>query len=132
VIVSVIAAVVMVGCALALTPAFGMIGLCVGLILGRATQSIAYPALASAALGGPKRPPVGPLVRPALATVLLFAAACAVSERVLATNWLGFAGLVAVSFTACFAVTLAAGLGPAARGRLIERGRAVWRGLRRG
>jgi O-antigen/teichoic acid export membrane protein len=132
VIVAVIAAVVIVGLSLLLTPRLGIIGICLGMLIGRATQSVAYPVIANRALGGPRYPALVPILRPALATTVLFLAAGFAGERVLARNWFVFAALVLMSFGACFAIALTAGLSPSVQRRTLGRARAIVRGLRRG
>ena len=132
VIVSVVAAVLIVGIALALTPSLGMVGVCLGLLVGRGTQSIAYPALLSASFGGPRRVAFRPIARPAVVSALLFAATGVLGERVRAPNWFAWAGLVAMSFTLLLAVALVAGLPAEPRRRVLARGVEMWRGLRRG
>jgi O-antigen/teichoic acid export membrane protein len=132
VIVSVVAAVLIVGIALALTPSLGMIGVCLGLFVGRAAQSIAYPALVSASLGGPRRLPLRPITRPAVVTALLFATAGVLGERVRAPNWFAWTGLVAMSFTLLLAVALVAGVPAEPRRRVLARAVEMWRGVRNG
>jgi O-antigen/teichoic acid export membrane protein len=128
VVVSVIAAALIIGVSLALTPALGMVGVCLGLLVGRAPQSLAYPALASASLGGPRRVPLRPIVRPALVAAVLLVAAGAVGERVRAPNWPAWAGLVALSFALLLGAALVAGLPRELRRRVLARGREAWRG----
>ncbi len=129
VIVSVVAAVAIVGLGLALTPSLGMVGICIGVLAGRAVQSVAYPALVSASLGGPRRVPLRPVGRPAFVTALLFAAAGALGERILAPGWLAWAGLVAVTCPLVLGTALVAGLPGETRRRVIARGRAMLRGI---
>src|SRR5581483_10498442 len=132
VIVAVVAAVFIVGLSVALTPSLGIMGICLGMLLGRTTQSIAYPVLASEALGGPRRPAIAPLLRPAVTTAALFLGGGMLGERIVTPNWFFFAGLVAASFALCLGVALGAGLPSATRARVIARGRHMTRVLRRG
>ncbi|HVH08861.1 MAG TPA: oligosaccharide flippase family protein [Gemmatimonadales bacterium] len=132
VVVSAVAAVLVLGIGLALAPALGMTGVCLGLLAGRAAQSVAYPALVSASLGGRRRLSLQPLVRPLAASVLILGAAGLAGERVLAPGWIAWGALVAASAVLLLPVTLLAGLGAADRRRVLARAREIWRGVRRG
>ncbi|HWC73099.1 MAG TPA: oligosaccharide flippase family protein, partial [Gemmatimonadales bacterium] len=75
VIISAIAGAVAVVAGVALAPSLGMVGVCLGLLAGRAIQSIGYPMLANASLNGSRAVPWTPLVRPTVATIVLLGAA---------------------------------------------------------
>jgi O-antigen/teichoic acid export membrane protein len=130
VIISAIAGLLALGIGLALAPSLGMVGVCVGLIAGRAVQSIAYPVLVGGSLGADRRPQWRSLVRPTLASVLLLGTAAVLGERVVAPSWIAFAGVVALSFALLLPVTALAGLTGADRQRLITRVRGIWHGVR--
>jgi O-antigen/teichoic acid export membrane protein len=129
VIISAVAGLLALGIGLALAPSLGMVGVCVGLIAGRAVQSIAYPVLVSGSLGADQRPQWRSLVRPTLASLLLLGTAAVLGERVLAPSWIAFAGVVALSFALLVPVTALAGLTGADRQQLITRVRGIWRGV---
>jgi O-antigen/teichoic acid export membrane protein len=129
VIISAVAGLLSVGVSIALTPALGMVGVCVGLLTGRAVQSFAYPMLANASLGGRRRLPWLPLVRPALASVLLLGVAAFVGERALARTWIECAAVVALSVAVLLPLTLVIGLPGDDRARVIARARQIWRGV---
>jgi len=132
VIVSAVAAVLVLGVGIALAPSLGMVGVCLGLVAGRAVQSIAYPALVHASLGGALDLPWRPLVRPVLASALVLGAATALGEHVLAPGWITCVGLVVVSFALLLPATLLAGLGESDRRNVITRMRQIWQGVRGG
>ncbi|MBI4419193.1 MAG: oligosaccharide flippase family protein, partial [Gemmatimonadetes bacterium] len=97
---------------LLLTRAFGLPGLCVGVVGGRTLQSVAYPVIARGLLRHPggrptPRPSLPKLARPAVMTVLLFAAAAYLNGHLLAPNWaVWIAGVVATGVLLAGAATL--------------------------
>ncbi len=129
VIISAIAGVLAVGGGVALAPYFGMIGVCLALLAGRAVQSLGYPILARASLSGSRRVPWQPLVRPTLASILLLGAAALAGERVLASSWLTCVAAVGVSVGLLLPITLVVGLGSSDRARVVARAREIWRGV---
>lgn len=115
-----------------LTHAFGILGLCLGMLIGRAIQSVAYPVIVRACIKHPKRT-VGEVlaaIRLALVTAALFAGANVLSRNFLAPTWPVWI-LAVVSSVALFGA-LALVLGPTteARRTLIRRIRAMAAGLR--
>src|SRR5258708_7796759 len=82
--VAAVAAVVIIGASLALTPALGMVGVCLGVLAGRLVQSIAYPLLVDRSLHRPPRLAVRPIIRPLLVMLLLFGVTAVLGARVLA------------------------------------------------
>lgn len=113
-------AVITLGVAAALTSAFGMIGLCLGMFAGRLTQSIAYPLLVQRCLDGAAAP-AAVLTRPLLVTATLFGACAWAGQRTAPGGWLMWsAGVVAsVAVLACAALFL--GFPPEARSRFLAR-----------
>ena len=103
----------------------GIGALCVGLILGRAILTIAYPWLVGRAIDDPLRQQVRAAVRPLVATAALFTVAFLVGREVSVGSWLLLVGgsvataLVATTFAAL------AGLTAAQRVSLVKRGRAI-------
>jgi O-antigen/teichoic acid export membrane protein len=130
VIVTAVAAVVTVTAALALTPTLGIVGQCLGILVGRSTQAIVYPLLVAAALRQPRRLALGRIARPLLATALLFAAAAYLGTQVVAHRWLEWLGWVALTAGLAAAVALAAGLPSEARRRVLQRLAALGRSFR--
>ena len=72
-----------------LTRQFGMVGLCVGMLLGRSVQSVAYPWLSHAALGRDRGSRLGRLLGLRLAAVTggVFAAAATLGPRLVVSHW---------------------------------------------
>ncbi len=132
VIISAVAAVLVLGVGILLAPSLGMAGVCLGLLAGRAVQSIAYPALVHASLGGRRAVPWRPVLRPLLASVLVLGATAVLGERLLAPGWISYAGLVAVSFAVLVPVTFVTGLCDSDRRHVLTRVRQIWQGARRG
>jgi O-antigen/teichoic acid export membrane protein len=128
VLVSGAAAVLSLGLGMALTHAFGMIGLLLGLLAGRATQSVAYPLLARVQLDRPARAGARPTsLRRAACTAVCLGGAAVLGHWIVAAHWLAWAAGVAGSVVALTSLAIAAGLDSAARRRLFERGRALYR-----
>jgi len=116
-----------------LTHAFGIIGLCIGLLAGRAIQTIAYPLIVRSCLGSPKRNIAERLAaaRMALTTALLFAGATTAGRAIAASHWPVFVGGVVLTAALCAALTLALGPTPADRRVILARVRTMIAGLRR-
>src|SRR5207302_2048151 len=97
---------------------FGAVGLCIGLLGGRAVQSAAYPLLVRGSLGGHRGPlPWREPVRLALVTVLLFAAALWIGQRLQTAHWVVWSAGVALTAALAFGVAPAAG--PSGEGRRL-------------
>ena len=109
----------------AFTRWLGLPGLCLGIVTGRAVQTLAYPGLAHACLDGatPERP--WPAARPLVAMALLFGAAAALGSRVVVSGWLAWVGGVTLSAALAAGLAFAAGLSPDARRGVIGRVRAM-------
>src|SRR5947208_2077197 len=104
------AALVTLALAVPLTRLFGAVGLCIGLLGGRAVQSAAYPLLVRGSLGGHSGPPPwrGP-VRLAVVTALLFAAALWIGQRLQTSHWVVWSAGVALTAGLAFVIALAPG-----------------------
>ena len=124
------AAAVTIGAAIPLTGAFGIVGLCAGILLGRATQSVAYPLIAAACLRRPARIAWRPLVRPLVVTAALFAGATALGTRVAAQGWAPWALGVVLTAAGAPLVALALGLPTPARTAVLGRLRGIVRSIR--
>jgi O-antigen/teichoic acid export membrane protein len=127
VLVGAVAAVLTIGLGIGLTRAFGMTGLCVALLIGRGAQSVTYPLLARASLGGARALPPVQAARLAALTVVVFAATALLGSRVLVSGWAAWAGGAVLTSVALAAFCLAAGPSPEARRALIRRGRMLVR-----
>ena len=112
------AALVTIALAVPLTRLFGAVGLCIGLLGGRAVQSAAYPLLVRGSLGGHSGPPPWrERVRLAVVTVLLFAAALWIGQRLQTSHWVVWSAGVALTAGLAFVIALAAG--PSGEGRRL-------------
>ena len=103
------AALVTIALAVPLTRLFGAVGLCIGLLGGRAVQSAAYPLLVRASLGGRGRPHWSEATRLAVVTVLMFAAALWIGQRVGTSHWVVWGAGVALTAGLAFVIALFAG-----------------------
>jgi O-antigen/teichoic acid export membrane protein len=130
VIVTAVAATLTVVLATLLTMRFGTVGLCLGIIAGRLTQSVAYPHLVRRCFGDTSRPDLWAIGRPLIVMALLFAAAARFGDRILAHHWITWAGGVAATGLVVFGVALVTGLPAEARAAVLLRGRELARRLR--
>jgi len=123
--VAAIAGVAIVGASIALTPSLGIIGVCLGVLVGRLVQTIAYPLLVDRCLHRPARLAVRSIARPLAVMLLIFGATAAVGDRVLAHHWLGWAVGVVASLALLIAVAFVAGLSAETRATLLGRLRTM-------
>ncbi len=121
VIVTAVAAALTIPASLVMTRAWGLVGLCVAIFLGRLVQTIAYPLLVARCLERAQSFPLGRIARPAAVTALLFAAATLLGERVLTQHWIPWAGGVVLTFGITLGVTLFAGLPAPVRRAVLTR-----------
>jgi hypothetical protein len=139
VVVASFAAVVTLTLAVTLTRAWGMVGLCAGVLIGRGVQSIGYPLLVRRALGigqervgaADRRAGWRALAAASVTTLLVLSTSLLLGARLAPRGWLGIAGgaLVSIPLTALLAIAL--GIPFAVRRALAERVRGlVTRGRR--
>jgi hypothetical protein len=120
------AALVTIALAVPLTRLFGAVGLCVGLLGGRAVQSAAYPLLVRRSLGAPVGAPVwSEATRLVAVTVALFAAALWVGRRLNPSHWVVWGAGVALTAAGAFIIALFAGPSGAGRRLVLARLRAL-------
>ena len=133
VVIGAITVVATLGLGIALTHAFGIIGICIGLLAGRAIQSVSYPLIVRACFQKPRQTMLQRLaaLRMAATTALLFAAATILGRQVVAASWPVWAGGVALSVAVLAAVALVLGPTPADRRVIVARVRNMVTGLRR-
>ena len=130
VMVTAVAATLTIVLATLLTMRFGTVGLCLGIIAGRLTQSVAYPHLVRRCFGDTSRPDLWAIGRPLLVMALLFGAAARFGDRILAHHWVVWSGGVVVTAAVVFGVALVTGLPAQARVAVWRRGRELARRLR--
>jgi O-antigen/teichoic acid export membrane protein len=127
VVISAAAAAVTVTLAVVLTRAFGLVGLCGGVLAGRTLQSVAYPLLARRCVGGEGAPlPLG-FARALVVMVALFGAALALGERLIAPGWLGWGAGVAATLVVAGAAAFAMGLSRESQHAVLRRATEVLR-----
>jgi len=131
VVVTAVAAAVTIPAAFALTRAYGIVGLCAAILLGRSVQAIAYPLLVARCLERGRSFSIGAIARPAAVTAVLFGAGTYFGERLLAHHWIEWGAGVAASFGLILALALWAGLPASVRGPVLDRCRAMLRVFRR-
>ncbi|HYX82444.1 MAG TPA: oligosaccharide flippase family protein [Gemmatimonadales bacterium] len=114
-----------------LTPRWGIVGLCVGLLLGRGTQTIAYPIIAHACMGSASRAS-GRVhwLRRLITMGALFAVAAWLGQRVVVSGWPAWGAGVLLTMLLLSAGAWAAGLDARERRSFVERVRAIVEGLR--
>ena len=134
VIMAALAAAVVLGLTTVLSRPFGVTGVCIGMLLGRAVQSLGYPALVRRHLGVPARTPpgAGAALRLAAWSGAAFAVASAAGRHVTVSGWAAWAVLVALTFAAATLLALATGPTAEVRRGLLARLRAMAAGLREG
>ena len=138
VIVTAIAAALTLTATLVLTPVYGIVGLCIGILIGRLPQTLAYPRLVASCLRQPSAPTFGHdrILSSAWSLVMsfsrrtarrlavmlgIFAGATWLGQRMLASNWFEATGMGATSVTLLLAVALLAGLSDDERRVVIKR-----------
>jgi O-antigen/teichoic acid export membrane protein len=119
--VGIVAGLLTVAFSFALTPAAGMIGLCLGILLGRATQSVGYPLLVRGCLAHVGETSLGWIARPLAVMSLLFAASAFLGQYVLLQHWLGWAAAVTMTLLATAALATMTGLPAGLRVRVTAR-----------
>ena len=115
-----------------LTHLLGIVGLCLGLFLGRSIQSIGYPLIVRNCLNHPAKEPAKrwAAIRMAFVTALLFGAATFLSRGLHAHSWPIWAAGVVLTLPSVAAFALLVGATPATRQMLIGRIRALANGLK--
>ena len=130
VIVTAVAATLTIGFATVLTIRFGMVGLCLGIVAGRLTQSFAYPHLVRRCFGVTSRPNLWAVGRPLVVMALLFGAAARLGDRILVHHWVAWSGGVVATAAGVLGVALVTGLPAEAQAAVLRRGRELARRLR--
>ncbi|MPZ94147.1 MAG: hypothetical protein GEU96_04350 [Propionibacteriales bacterium] len=103
----------------------GVVGLCLGLVAGRAVLGLAAPWAVGKVLGLSLAAQLLAAIRPTLVTVLVFAGAYAAAPELHTESWLTLVPGVAVTVVVVGALAAVAGLSRAQQRRLVGRARAV-------
>jgi hypothetical protein len=119
--VGIVSGVLTLALALGFTHLGGMAGLCLGILTGRAIQTIGYPLLVRGCLGKAPGLSMVWLMRPLAVMGLLFAGTAYLSQRVLIQSRLVWVAAVAVTLVLAFAVALGLGLPAGVRAGVIDR-----------
>lgn len=115
----------------ALTHWAGMAGLCLGILAGRATQTIGYPLLVRSCLRQSPALSLLWVVRPLLVMTLLFAGAAYLGQQIQVNNWLSWILAVLATLATVTPLALSLGLPPVLRAAVLARMSEMARGLGR-
>jgi O-antigen/teichoic acid export membrane protein len=119
--VGIVAGLLTVTFSLVLTPAAGIVGLCLGILLGRATQTVGYPLLVRGCLSHVAETSLAWIARPLAVMSLLFATSAFLGQFVLLQHWLSWVAAVTVTLLATAALATIAGLPAGLRVRVTAR-----------
>jgi O-antigen/teichoic acid export membrane protein len=115
------------GLSVVLTRYWGMVGLCLGIMGGRAIQTVWYPLLVRNYLQNTPELASAWLIRPFCVMLLLFAAAAYGGEHTLLDSWFLWAGAVLVTALAATGAIFALGLTGEIRAGMRGRALELWR-----
>jgi O-antigen/teichoic acid export membrane protein len=130
--VSALAALVALTFSVLLTLSWGTVGLCLGILIGRAVQSIWYPLLVDDCLNR------GPglsrrwLLRPLLTMALLFGLSAYVGQYLLIRHWALWVAAIVLAGTLTIGIMLGLGLPPDLQTMMRSRAGELWARLGRG
>jgi O-antigen/teichoic acid export membrane protein len=130
VIVTGIAAALTIAATLALTPTLGIVGLCLGIIVGRVPQSFMYPRLVASCLRRQRTFGLGLGLQQLIVSVGLFAAAAWLGSHVVLGSWLAWISATAPTVMVAFGIALFAGLPRSVRRSVLKRWFAMGRAFR--
>ena len=119
--VSLVAAVATLTFTVLLTWQAGMVGLCLGILAGRATQMIWYPGLVRQCLGEAPELSLRWLIRPVAVMGILFVAAAYLGQHLLVESWLTWSAGVVLTLGLVLAIMLATSLPADLRGAVLVR-----------
>jgi O-antigen/teichoic acid export membrane protein len=121
VLVGALAAVVSIGLAALLTPAYHIAGLCLGLATGRLLQSVWHPVLVRRLLGGTARTAWPSVVRRLAVTATVFVVFARAGTMLEPRSWIEWIAGAGASVVLTLALAWGAGLGPDSRDLLKRR-----------
>ncbi|HEX2248806.1 MAG TPA: hypothetical protein VHH32_00575 [Gemmatimonadales bacterium] len=130
--VSAVAAVIALVLTITLTHYAGMIGLCVGLFIGRSTQTFWYPLLVKGSLGGGTESGSRWLARPLLVMSVLFGGSAYLGQHVVVTHWVTWAGVVLTTVVLVVGLALQCGLPVEVRAAVYARAAELGRRIHLG
>lgn len=108
----------------------GIVGLCVGFLVGRGVLSVLYPAAVGRVLGLGLGTQLRRSIRPVVATTVLFGLAIVLGRRLDVTGWLPLVGLTALTAPIGGLLAFFGGLGAERRRTLRARAARVARSFR--
>ncbi len=120
VVISAGAVVVTIAFAIVFTRAWGLPGLCLGVMLGRLTQTVSYPVLARRSVGDRGAVVAPGMVRALLVSAILFGLALRYAYLATPATWLGWAAGVAGTVALAAGIAFTAGLSADSR-RVVAR-----------
>ncbi len=127
VVISTAAAAVTITLAIVLTRAFGLAGLCLGVLAGRTLQTVTYPTLARRCVADHSPAlPIG-FARGLVVTAALFGAASALGQQLVASNWLVWAAGVTGTLALTGVVAFVMGLSRESQHAVLRRATEVLR-----
>lgn len=113
-----------------LTRGYGVVGLCLGVLAGRAIQSVAYPLLVRECLGQSRGWRPWSILRAGAVTGVLYLGAARLGEELLVTGWPLWTGGVLLTATLLLGVAFSTGLSAASREAVVRRVRSLASGRR--
>jgi O-antigen/teichoic acid export membrane protein len=119
--VGLVAAAVTLSLTVLLTWYAGMVGLCLGILGGRATQMVWYPGLVRECLARVPELSLGWLARPLMIMSSVFVAAAYLGQNLVVENWLAWSLGVTMTPVLVLAIMLTAGLPADLRGAVVTR-----------
>jgi O-antigen/teichoic acid export membrane protein len=103
----------------------GIPGLCLGFIAGRSIQTVSYPLIVGRSLGLSPQSQLKAVLRPALATAVLFSLATQLGSSVMVHSWIGLVFSVGATMAAVSLLAFFTGLTGDQRKRTLQRFRQL-------
>jgi O-antigen/teichoic acid export membrane protein len=125
VLVSGVAALLSIAFSIILTPSLGIVGLCIGLLVGRLVQTISYPFILNSRLGGAQSIRPRTIARAGLVMALCFLGSAYMGQRLQAESWLAFIACMGGSLGILTLIASVTGLPSESRTLLNKRFRLI-------
>jgi O-antigen/teichoic acid export membrane protein len=116
-----LAALVSIGLAFPLLSAFGIVGLCIAVLIGRAVLTVSYPLITGKFLRISTFVRVKGFIRPALTMLFLFSVASYAGNVYVMNSWIGLVVGGGIGAAAFLAIQLSVGFTPSQRQRILGR-----------